>query len=174
MTSRQRLWTCVALSLCLHWFLVRQHWERPPAATGESIIIPADFDLSVADRSKGLALEQGPAPEQDGPKHEDAVRRLRRQALKHFLSQVQEAVERRRLPPDSDLSGLIGNVRYKFRIRPDDTFSDIHLEHSSGDPSLDRAARRAIESASGTVKRPGILKGQSWTISMTVKYQYSL
>ncbi|WFS63077.1 energy transducer TonB [Pseudodesulfovibrio thermohalotolerans] len=174
MNARQLIWTCLAISLGLHWFLLQFHWSRPPAEAAETIIIPANFDLSVASPSNGLALEQGSVPEEGDEKHEKAAERLRRQALKRFLAQVRNAVDRRRFLPGNDVSDLIGNVRYRFRIQPDDTFTDIAMEHSSGSPELDAAARRAIESASGTVKRPAILKGPSWTIAITVKYQYAL
>jgi len=175
MSSRQTIWTCLVISLCLHWFLLQPKWGHPAAPSGESIVIPVNFDISVAaGGGTGLALEQGPPPDDEKTEHEDTIRRLRRQALKRFLAQVYAAVEHRRRPPGSDLSDLIGNVRYQFRIRPDDTFADIAMQHSSGDPRLDAAARKAIEAASGTVKRPDILKGRSWTITMTVKYQYRL
>jgi len=174
-TSRQTIWACLVLSLCLHWFLLEQHWHQTPAPSGETIIIPANFDLSVSTPgTTGLSLEQGASGNQEKTDHADAARRLRKQALKRFLAQVHSAVERRRRPPGSDLADLIGNARYQFRIRPDDTFSDITMLHSSGNPRLDDAARKAIKSASGTVKRPAILKGRSWTITITVKYQYSL
>lgn len=174
MNARQLVWTCLAISLSLHWLLFQFHWSDPAAPANDSIVIPANFDLSVASPSNGMALEQGAVPEDGDTEHEDAVERLRRQALKRFLIQVRSAVESRRFPPGSDIADLIGNVRYRFRIQPDDTFTDIVMERSSGTPRLDAAARRAIQSASGTVKRPAILKGPSWTISITVKYQYSL
>ncbi|WP_272701443.1 energy transducer TonB family protein [Desulfovibrio sp. Fe33] len=174
MNARQLFWTCLAISLSLHWFMLQFHWSRPQADAGDSIVIPANFDLSVASPSNGLALEQGTVPQEGDTQHEKAAERLRKQALKRFLAQVRSAVERRRLLPGRDVSHLIGNVRYRFRIQPDDTFADIAMEHSSGTPELDDAARRAIEAASGTVKRPAILKGPSWTIVITVKYQYAL
>lgn len=175
MTSARTIWACVVISLCLHWFALERHWAHAPEPAGESIVIPADFDLSVgASSGTGLALEQGFSPDTEKTDHEDTLRRLRRQALKRFLAQVHGAVEQRRRPPGSDLADLIGNARYRFHIRPDDTFSEIVLLHSSGNPKLDAAARRAIESASGAVERPALLKGQSWTIVITVKYQYSL
>lgn len=175
MTPRQTIWTCLVISLCLHWLLLEQHWHQAPVPSGETVVVPVNFDLSVATPGTiGLSLEQGGADEQEKTDHADAARRLRQQALKKFLAQVHSAVEHRRRPPGSDLDDLIGNARYRFRIRPDDTFSDIVMLHSSGDPRLDAAAREAIRSASGNVKRPAILKGRSWTIAITVKYQYSL
>jgi TonB family protein len=174
-TSRQTIWACLVISLCLHWLLLEQQWKQDPTLSGETIVIPANFDISVSTPgATGLSMEQGFSGEQEKTDHEDAAKRLRQQALKKFLAQVQSAVEHRRRPPDSDLADLIGNARYQFRIRPDDTFGDIIMLHSSGNPRLDAAARKAIKSASGTVTRPSILKGPSWTIVITVKYQYSL
>ncbi|MDD3312171.1 TonB family protein [Pseudodesulfovibrio sp.] len=175
MNSRQTIWACLAISLCLHWFLLQPKWGGAPTPPGESIVIPVNFDISAAAAGgTGLALEQGAVPDEEKTEHEDVIRRLRRQALKKYLAQVHSAVEQRRLPPGADAADLIGNVRYRFRIRADDTFEGIVMQQSSGDARLDAAARRAIEAASGTVKRPDILKGRSWTITMTVKYQYRL
>lgn len=175
MTSRRTIWACLAISLCLHWFLLQRPLRQAPEPSGETIAIQTNFDLSVSTTgSTGLALEQGLTPDEGEIDHKDAARRLRQQALKKFLAQVHSAVEQRRRPPGSDLADLIGNARYQFRIRPDDTFSDIVMLHSSGNSRLDAAARQAIQSASGTIQRPAILKGQTWTISITVKYQYSL
>jgi len=175
MTSRQTIWICLIISLCLHWLLLEQHWKKTAPPSGETIVIPASFDLALsAPGTPGLSLEQGISPDQEQTTHADAARRRRQQALKKFLAQVHSAVEHRRHPPGSALADLIGNARFQFRIRPDDTFADIVLLHSSGNPRLDNAARQAIQSASGTVKRPAILNGRSWTIAITVKYQYSL
>ncbi|EGB14723.1 TonB family protein [Pseudodesulfovibrio mercurii] len=175
MTSRQTIWTCLVISLFLHWLLLEQHWHRTPVPSGETIVVPTNFDLSVSTPGTiGLSLEQGVSGDQEKTDHEDAARRLRQQALKRFLAQVHSAVEHNRRPPGSDLDDLIGNARYRFRILPDDTFSGIVMLHSSGNPRLDAAARKAIQAASGNVKRPAILQGQSWTIAITVKYQYSL
>lgn len=175
MTPRQLLGLCIAVSVFVHIWLIQQSWTPDPAVSGEQIIVPLDFDVAVSNPGDALALEQGVEENDDHADCEKAARRLRRLALKRYLKQVHEAIERRKfLPGNGDLSGLIGNVLYSFSILQDDTFTNIRLKRSSGDTHLDSAARRAIIAASGMTKRPKILKGQCITITIAVKYQYSM
>ncbi|WP_319469791.1 TonB family protein [uncultured Pseudodesulfovibrio sp.] len=175
MTSRQLFGLCIAISICIHFLLVQQNWAPEPVMGSDQIVIPADFDIAVSTPGNALALEQGMEENNDGENAEETARRLKRLAIKHYLKQVNEAIERRKfLPGNGDLSDLIGNVLYTFRIRPDDSFSGIRLVRSSGNARLDQAAGRAIAAASGVTKRPKILRGQAFSLKITVKYQYSM
>jgi protein TonB len=175
MTRRQVLGLCIAISLLLHMWALRQDWGAERVEGGEEIVIPADFTIAAqAPDSGALALEQAFVPDDDAQSAERAVRRLRRQALAQYLRKVHEAVERRKFLHGEHLAHLIGNVLYSFRILPDDTFVDIRLKRSSGDPVLDRAARSAILAASGRVKRPEIIQGQTLSLSIAVKYQLNM
>ncbi|MBG0788939.1 MAG: TonB family protein [Desulfovibrionaceae bacterium] len=174
MTRNQILWLCIAISFILHMWGLDRDWSMGKRAGGEEIVIPADFAIAAdVPPANGLALEQA-VDTGDERKAESAARRLRREARRRYFQRVREAIEDRKFRPGSDLAGLIGNVLYTFRIRPDDTFSDIRLKRSSGDPVLDRAALDAIRAAGGKVKRPAILRDLRFTMSVTVKYQYSL
>ncbi len=174
MTRRQILGLCIAVSFFLHMWALDRTWRTDAPTGGDEIVIPADFAIAAeAPEGGGLALEQA-VDTGDERGAESAARRLRRQARRRYLQRVREAIEQRKFPAGNDLSGLIGNVLYSFTIRPDDTFTDIRIRRSSGDPALDRAARQAIRAAGGRVKRPAILKGMRFSLSVAVKYQYSM
>lgn len=176
MTTRQLFGLCIAISMFIHIWAVQHDWS-PSQEPGSSdqIIVPLDFDVAVSTAKDGIALEQGFEEPESKEDCEDAARRLRRLAVRKFLRQVHAAVEQRKfLPGSGDLSGLIGNVRYSFKILPNDSFTAIRLVRSSGDSRLDQAAKRAIAAASGVTNRPKILRGQTFSISITVKYQYSM
>lgn len=175
MTGGRLFGVCLFLSFCIHLVLMQGDWKLPVSEGGDLLAIPLDISAAVSNPDSSLSLEQSVLPEEEGENAEEAARRLRRIAEKRFLSEVREAVERRKFKAGgSRLSELIGNVRYRFRIRPDDTFTGLHLVRSSGSTELDRAAERAILLASGAVKRPKILAGRSFSLLITVKYQYSM
>lgn len=174
MTRDQVLWLCIAVSFLLHVWALKLDWSSEPAPYGEEIVIPADFTIAAdVPQPGGLALEQA-VDTGDERRSESAGKRLLREARRRYFQRVREAIEQRKFQSGGDLSGLIGNVLYTFRIRPDDTFADIRLKRSSGDPTLDRAALDAIRAASGRVKRPAILRDLRFNLSVAVKYQYSL
>lgn len=175
MTPRQLLGLCIAASIFIHVWLVQQSWTPDQGTSGEQIIMPIDFDVTVSNTGDALSLEQGIEESSDGEDCEAAAQRLKRLAAKRYLTQIHEVIERRKfLSGKEELSKLIGNVLYSFHILPDDTFSDIRLVRSSGDPRLDAAARQAIVAASGVTKRPKIIHGQQFTVRITVKYQYNM
>nr|WP_321512789.1 TonB family protein [uncultured Pseudodesulfovibrio sp.] len=175
MTSRQMLGVCIVLSLMVHMLLLQQDWGQEPVVSGEHIVVPLDFDVAVKTQGNALALEQGFVESNPDDSCEDTDKRLRRLALKHYIAQVHEAIDRRKfLPGNGDLSGLIGNALFTFHILPNDSFTDIRLIRSSGDPRLDRAALQAIKAASSMIQRPKILQGQTFTMKTAVKYQYSM
>lgn len=175
MTPRQLLSLCVVVSFFFHVWLLQQTWTAEPMVSDGYIVIPMDLEVPVSSPNDALALEQGIEEHSDADNCEDAVQRLKRLAVKRYLKQVHEAIDRRKFLPDSgDLSDLIGNVLYSFHIRQDDSFTDIRLIRSSGDSSLDTAALRAILAASGVTKRPKIIRDQQFTISITIKYQYNM
>jgi TonB family protein len=175
MTRTQILLLCIAISCCLHFWALDRDWSNePPAMAGEEIILPADFTIAAAAPVENtLALEQMEAPN-DSRSAENAARRRRRLARKRYFQRVRDTVERYKFQYDADLSGLLGNALYSFRILPDDTFADIRLRRSSGDPLMDAAALNAIRSASGKVKRPKIVGRQTFLMSIAVKYQLSM
>ncbi|TIH15940.1 hypothetical protein D0S45_10195 [Marinifilum sp. JC120] len=175
MSSRQLLDCCIATSILIHLCLIQFDWTPEPAMCGEMITLPIDFDIPAASSTDSMVLEQGATRNSDKNNAEERARRLERLAKKRYLKQIREAVEQRKfLTEKADLSGLIGNVQYFFHIRPDDTFSEIRLVRSSGSQHMDKAAGRAIAAASGVVKRPRILQGQSFTLKITVKYQRNM
>jgi protein TonB len=175
MTPRQLLTLCVVGSFFFHVWLLQQTWTAKQIESDGYTVIPMDFEMAESNSSDSLALEQGIEEPSDAEDCEDAARRLKRLAVKHYLKEVHAAIERRKfLSGNGDLSKLIGNVLYSFHIRSDDSFTDIRLVRSSGDSSLDAAARRAIVAASGVTKRPKIIRGQQFTVSITVKYQYNM
>lgn len=174
MTRNQILMVCIATSFMLHMWGLQRDWSADAPAGGDEIVIPADFAIAAdVPQGNGLTLEQS-VDTGDERRAESAAKRLRRQARRRYFQQVREAIERRKFQSGDDLSGLIGNALYTFRIRANDTFADIRLKRSSGDPILDQAALHAIRAASGTVKRPAILGKQRFSLSVAVKYQYSL
>ncbi len=175
MTRRQILALCIAVSFFLHMWALDRDWSSADTPGSDDIIMPADFTVAAdVPAGNSLALEQASDLGEDERTAESAAKRLRRQAQRQFFKQVRKAVELRKFQSDRDLSGLLGNVLYSFRILPDDTFADIRLRRSSGDPLLDRAARSAIMAASGRVKRLKILQGRLFSLSMTVKYQLNM
>jgi protein TonB len=175
MTRRQVLGLCIAVSFFLHIWALRQDWGSDPASGGDELVMPADFVLAAsAPAGASLALEQAADSSDDGQNAERAAQRLRRLARRQYFQKVHEAIERRKFQYAGELSHLIGNVLYSFRILPNDTFTDIRLKRSSGDPLLDRAAKNAILSASGRVKRPKFIQGQTFTLSVAVKYQRNM
>lgn len=175
MTPRQFLICCIVTSLFIHLWLVQLDWSPEPAVGGELISVPLKFDIHPATSSSSTVLEQGTTENPDESNTEEHARRLERLAKTHYLKQVREAVEQRKfLSGGDELSGLIGNAQYIFHIRPNDTFSGIKLVRTSGNTCMDKAAGKAIAAASGVVNRPRILRGQSYTIMITVKYQRNM
>ena len=174
MTRPQLLGLCIAVSFLLHVWGLGFDWQTDIPEGGDEIVIPADFVIAAAaPAGNTLALEQA-VDTGDDRKAESAARRMIRQARRHYFQHIREAIERRKFQSGGNLSGLIGNALYSFRILPDDTFTDIRIKRSSGDPVLDRAAENAILAANGKVKRPKILQGQRYNLSVAIKYQYSM
>ena len=164
----------MAISFLLHAWGLGFDWNTDVSEGGDEMVIPADFVIAAAaPAGNALALEQA-VDTGDERMAESAARRMIRQARRLYFQRIREAVELRKFQSGGNLSGLIGNALYSFRILPDDTFADIRIKRSSGDPVLDRAAKNAILAASGKVKRPTILQGQRYNLSMAVKYQYSM
>ncbi|MFW5500967.1 MULTISPECIES: TonB family protein [unclassified Maridesulfovibrio] len=175
MTSQQLTCSCIAVSIIVHLWLVNFEWISEPEAGDTQIAIPVNFDVPPIRSADKTALGQQVADSSNEKQAEEQARKLERLARKCYLVKVREAVEQRKfLPGNGDLSGLIGNVQYSFHIRKDDSFTYIRLIRSSGNPLLDTAAGRAVAAASGVVKRPGILRGQSFNIRITVKYQRNM
>lgn len=176
MTTRQVFALCIVLSTLLHVWAIQHSWSQEDNTAPSGLkAVPLDFDVVVSCKKYGTALTQTSEETKDVEDYEETARRLRRLAIHKFITQVRESIEQRKfLSGNGDLSRLIGNVRYGFKILPDDSFSDIRLLRSSGNPTLDQAAKRAIITASGVTKRPKLLQGQTFTIPITIKYQKSM
>ena len=174
MSPRHLFACCLLLSFFLHCWLLNQKWEIGEQVEGGQIIVPVNFDVAAGQKKNGLVLKQGVVEESQAEGCEEATERLKREAMKYFLAQVQEAIEKRKFRWNGDLSRTIGNVKFTFRIRPDNTFSDIRMIRSSGDNTLDRAAEHAIATASGKTKRPKIIGDRVIGMTVTVKYQYAM
>ena len=175
MTRNQIFWLCIAISCGLHFWALDRDWSSdPPAMAGEEIILPADFTIAAAaPMANTLALEQMEGTD-DSRSAESTARRRRRMAREQYFQRVRETVERYKFQYNADLSGLLGNALCSFRILPNDTFADIRLRRSSGDPLMDAAALNAIRAASGKVRRPKIVGRQTFLLSIAVKYQLNM
>lgn len=172
MTEGERIGTAVFLSLAFHYLLLAGFAPPPKVEVAGDDLIVVDFAapnvaLSLA---APITLEEA-APAEESSAQASADRR--RQALALYLDAVSEAVHAHRQASGSN-RGLAGNARFAVTIDGQGAFHDVHLLQSSGDATLDRDARHAIEEASGTVPRPGMLGRQPLHLDLRVKYQFGL
>ena len=173
MTEGERIGTAIFLSLAFH-YLVLGGFAPPPKveAAGDDLIV---VDFAAPNVALSLAApitleEEAPAAEEPA---QQASADRRRQVLALYLDAVSEAVHAHRQASGSN-RGLAGNARFAVTIDGQGGFHDVHLLQSSGDTTLDRDARHAIEAASGTVPRPGMLGRQPLHLDLRVKYQFGL
>ena len=163
----------VAVSIGLHLLalLLVGLPVKPTGVGSNASPLPLDLakleTVSVSDngvfRMEGLSAD-------DQASHRLA--RVRREAYLAYLDLVSDAIHRHRL--DSGDTTLIGLVLFSFDINASGHFERITLRRSSGDPTLDMAAHRAILAASGEIKRPKILGDKTLTIFQEIRFQYSL
>jgi TonB family protein len=168
MTPGERLGAAIAVSLACHYGLFAG-WPAPRHATGADL--PMVVELTGAEAGLSLAapisLEtaEPAAPAADNPADR------RRAALAEYLDALTEAVHARRALRSGH---LLGNARVRITVAADGRFSAIAPELSSGDAALDADALDAVAAASGAVPRPRELGDAPFTLSLTVKYQFSL
>ncbi len=170
MTSSERLWTGLAVSLFAHFLLVTTRFAPScPTPTSDAFIDMDTTSVIASDTGQaGVGIDTYAPPT---PRAQDLADQ-RRQAFLKYLDAVDEAVHARR--PDVPGSRLLGVAVYGFAVRGDGTFTEPSLKASSGDAGLDAAASRAIRAASGAVKRPPILGTGIIPVVVHVKYQYDL
>lgn len=170
MTSAERIWTGLAVSLFAHFLILNTHFAPAslPAASGTYIDMDVASVIINDTEHPGLGIDSY-APQ---AKSATDTADRRRQAFLKFLDDIDEAVHARR--PEVSHGQFLGVAVYGFTIRGDGTFTEPVLVTTSGDPGLDVAASQAIRAASGTVKRPPILGVGALPVVLHVKYQYDL
>lgn len=169
MTERECLLTGLALSLFAHFCLLSGTGGTPETETaGTYVSVTLSSSALAQGPGKGTGIGT-PSPEQLAGR-EAADRR--RAAYLRYLEDIDDCVHAHRL--DGGETGLIGVAKYGVTVLSDGTFADIVLLSSSGSARLDEAAKRAIEAASGRVKRPAITGEDPIPVLLYVKYQYGL
>ena len=170
MTSHERLWTGITLSLFLHFMLLNGYKPTMTELENASAVTIMNLDVSgiSGNPDPGLNVEAL----QENKSSEEELADQRRKIYLRYLDAVDCAIHARRL-----LTGdrsLIGVARCAFTITADGNFHDIHITISSGNSVLDAAALRAVQAASGSVRRPEQLGSIPLPVSFSVKYQYGL
>lgn len=170
MTDSERLWTGIALSLFLHFSLTLFHGPEAEELPVFNAVIEMD-DSSVLNHSSS---REGTGLQSASPQDREEAEKLdrKRRAYLRYLDDVDDAIHARRL--DGGGTHLIGVALCAFTITPEGTFRDIQLIKSSGSDELDASALRAVRAASGVVRRPDIIGADPISVSLQVKYQYSL
>ena len=168
MTSGERLGAAVAISLACHYALFAV-WSTParrpdPGTPMVVALTGAEAGLSLA---APISLERATPAE---PAADTSADR-RRAALADYVDALAEAVHARRTLRSGR---LIGNARVRVTIDAEGRFSEIEPVASSGDAGLDADAFAAVRKASGAVPRPRVLGDRPITLTLTVKYQFSL
>jgi protein TonB len=96
------------------------------------------------------------SPEEPAP-HTDAIPAGPSVAAR--LAEIQRRVQAAlRYPPIARARGLSGEALVEFRITPDGAPVDVRTARSSGHPSLDRAALRAVAEAAPLPRMVGRVK----------------
>ncbi len=170
MTDSERLWTGIAISLFLHFSLTIWHPADEPEEAGRAAVLEMDLQPSAMPDGarKGTGMESALSGNRENAEQLDRKRR----AYLRYLEDVDDAIHARRLATGD--TGLIGVALCAFTIRQNGTFTDIRIVSSSGRPELDSSALRAVQAASGVIRRPDILGGEPIHVSLHVKYQYGL
>lgn len=170
MTERERFCAALAISCLIHWGIFHLlDAASTPGPVGTATIISMDSLGLGASPEGGEGISMETAPTHREPQN---TADKRRQAFFAFLDDIEAAVHAHRM--DGGEQGHVGVAAYAFTVRPDDSFTTPVLRQTSGSPSLDAAAYRAICAASGSVKRPAILGNGDIPVVLNVKYQYDL
>lgn len=169
MTSSERLGTCLAISIFVHFLLVTYRATPSQPASSEAVQVVCDLAPPVAALSVGdtIAMEGHTDDDRSGAENDLAKARNR------YLKAVSDAIHAHRFDY-AGVRGCLGTAWFSFAILPDGRFTTPVLRQSSGDPRLDEASALAIRNASGTVPRPRILGSASLALVMAVKYQLGL
>lgn len=170
MTDGERIAVAVALSLAVHYLAAR---PLPASTGGETIDLGA---FEVGSVAVGTALAPPIAVESAGTSPRDASaealdRRL--QARRAYVEQLSDAIHGRRMAR-AESGRLAGNAVFAVEVTGDGRFGRIEMRRSSGEAALDADARRAVETASGTVPRPRLLGREPLLLTFVVKYQFGL
>ncbi len=169
MTEKECLLTGIALSLFAHFCLLGGTGQREqPETAGKYVSVTLSSSAVATEQGTGTGIASA-GPDQLAD-HEAADRR--RAAFLRYLEDIDDCVHAHRL--DGGETGLIGVAKYGVTVLADGTFTDLVLLSSSGSAKLDEAAARAIQAASGRVKRPAIIGTEPVPVLLYVKYQYGL
>ncbi len=169
MTEKECLLTGIALSLFAHFCLLGGMGQKEqPETSGKYVAVTLSSSSLSADAGTGTGIVA--ASSDQLADHEAADRR--RAAFLRYLEDIDDCVHAHRL--DGGETGLIGVAKYAVTVLADGTFTEPVLLSSSGSAKLDEAAKRAIQAASGKVKRPAIIGTEPIPVLLYVKYQYGL
>lgn len=170
MTDRERLWTALALALFFHFILLRQDGLQPASRllSAQPLRIELESLLSHPSRPSATTLGAFAEPAAEPANTADTLRKI----FLAYLEAISHEVHSRRL--DNEQPNLIGVASFSFLVSPQGRFEHIRLEESSGKADLDAAALRAIQRASGVLKRPPVLGSDPLPVFLQVKYQYGL
>lgn len=171
MTENMRIGLAVSASLHLLALILAGAPDLESAGASQAVQIDlADMPAAAAAGAGGaVAVQSFTTPPGD---EASKIAQERRRVYLAYLEAVSLAVHGHRL--DHGNASLIGIARFSFVIDAEGRFSSICLLETSGDEQLDAAARRAIERASGEVKRPQILGDEPMIVFEDVRYQYGL
>ena len=171
MTDQTRFRAALCISLFLHFMLLHTNWVNTATRTGKGERLSQELTSSAPLFSETVTVAIESVSEAALPGDGADKRQKERNA---YLDAVSAAIHARRfIAAEADRS-LIGLAWFSFTITPDSAFHGISLEHSSGNPVLDRVAEAALRSASGVAKRPPSLGNEEIRLVMAVKYQYDL
>lgn len=170
MTDSERLWTGIALSLFLHFAITLFHVQEQ----NDAPVFTAVLEMEDSSTLRQSSVNEGTGIQSASPQDREEAEKLdrKRRAYLQYLEEVDDAIHARRL--DEGGTHLIGVALCAFTIDQDGVFHDVALVASSGSAELDASALRAVHAASGVVRRPDIIGIEPISVSLQVKYQYSL
>lgn len=179
MTDGERIATAFILSLAVHWMAVgglgcNESGGLRVSDDAQEFVDDLSRPESGISLATPITFEQLTSilPQEAVSAEASAVER-RREALFAYLDQISTAIHARRRI-SGDARGFVGNATLLLLIDRAGRFVSVDLIRQSGDEQLDSDALQAAHSASGFVRRPGILGTSPIKISVVVKYQLGL
>lgn len=179
MTDGERIATAFILSLAVHWMAVEGLGCKEPDVQHVSSDEPVFVD-DVSLPESGISLASPITFEQpafllpqEAVSAEASAAERKREALFAYLDQISTAIHARR-KISGEWHRLVGNATLRLLIDRAGRFVAVDLIRQSGDEQLDSDALQAAHSASGFIRRPGILGSSPIQISVVVKYQFGL
>jgi len=169
MTDQTRFSAALCISLFLHFMLLQAHWTGISTKPGKGARLSQEINSSTPLFSNVVTIAIESITETARQNGGDDIRQKERTA---YLEAVSDAIHARRFVAAKPERSLIGLAWFSFIIMPDGHFHDIALVGSSGNPTLDMAAKAALRSASGVAKRPTSLGREEIFLEMAVKYQH--